>query len=99
MLDGKAYKAHSLDDPAYSVASRVESPRIPNSAVLLAALAALEEEFSTILSKTTPRTDPFGVGQERGLPSRDARNGALKAGLSALGRVTVWSQYHRIAGI
>jgi hypothetical protein len=57
MVDGKAYKAHSLDDLAYYVASRVEPPRIPNSAVLLATLAALEEKFSTILSKTTPRTD------------------------------------------
>jgi hypothetical protein len=57
MTDGKAYKAHSADDPAYNVAGRVEPTRIPNSAVLLAALVALEQEFSTILSKTTPRTD------------------------------------------
>jgi hypothetical protein len=57
MLDGKSYKVHSADNPAYNVASRVEPPRIPNSAVLLAALVALEQEFSTILSKTTPRTD------------------------------------------
>jgi hypothetical protein len=57
MLDGKAYKAYFPDDPAYDVASRVEAPRIPNSAELLAALAALEHEFRTILSKTTPPTD------------------------------------------
>ena len=56
MLDGKAYKAHFPADPA-CVASRVEAPRMPNSAVLLAALAALEHEFRTILSKTTPPTD------------------------------------------
>jgi hypothetical protein len=55
MLDGKAYKAHFPADPAYSVASRAEAPRMPN--VLLAALAALEHEFRTILSKTTPPTD------------------------------------------
>jgi hypothetical protein len=57
MLDGKAYKAHFPADPAYSVASRAEAPRMPNSAVLLAALAALEHEFRTILSKATPPTD------------------------------------------
>ena len=57
MLDGKAYKTYFPDDPAYNVASRVEAPRMPNSAVLLAALAALEHEFRTILSKTTPPTD------------------------------------------
>jgi hypothetical protein len=57
MLDGNAYKAHFPDDPAYNVASRVEAPRMPNSAVLLAAFAALAHEFRTILSKTTPPTD------------------------------------------
>jgi len=57
MLDGKAYKAHFPDDPAYGVASRDEGPCMPNSAVLLAALAALEHEFRTILRKTTPPTD------------------------------------------
>ena len=57
MLDGKAYKAHFPDDPAYDVASRVEAPRMPNSVELLAALAALEHEFRTILSKATPPTD------------------------------------------
>jgi hypothetical protein len=57
MLDGKAYKTHFPDDPAYDAAGPVEAPRIPNSAVLLAALAALEHEFRAILSKTTPPTD------------------------------------------
>jgi hypothetical protein len=57
MLDGKAYKAHFPDDPAYNVASRVEAPRMLSSAVLLAAFAALEHEFRTILNKTTPLTD------------------------------------------
>jgi hypothetical protein len=57
MLDGKAYRAHFPDDPAYDVASRVGAPRTPNSAELLAALAALEHEFRTILSKTTQPTD------------------------------------------
>jgi hypothetical protein len=57
MLDGKAYKAYFPDDPAYNVVSRVEVSRRPNSAVLLAALAALEHGFRTIPSKTTPPTD------------------------------------------
>jgi hypothetical protein len=57
MLDGKAYKAHFPDDPAYNVECSVEAPRLPNSAVLLAAFAALEHDFRTILSKTTPPTD------------------------------------------
>jgi hypothetical protein len=57
MLDGKAYKTHFPDDPAYDAAGRVEAPRIPSSAVLLAALAALEHEFRAILSKTTPPID------------------------------------------
>jgi hypothetical protein len=32
MLDGKACKAHFPDDPAYDFASRLEAPRMPNSA-------------------------------------------------------------------
>jgi hypothetical protein len=47
-------KAHFPDHPAYDVASHLEVPRTPNSAVLLAALAGLKHEFRTILSKTTP---------------------------------------------
>jgi hypothetical protein len=57
MLDGKAYKAHFPDDPAYNVVNRVEARRMPNSAVLLAALAALEHDLRTILSKTASPTD------------------------------------------
>ena len=57
MLDGKAYKAYFPDDPAYNVVNRVEAPRMPNSTVLLAALAALDHEFRTILSKATPPKD------------------------------------------
>jgi hypothetical protein len=57
MLDGKAYKTYFPDDPAYNVVSRVEAPRMRNSAVLLAAFAALEHEFRTILNKTTLPTD------------------------------------------
>ena len=41
-------KAHFPDHPAYDVASRLEVPRMPNSAVLLAALAGLKHEFRTI---------------------------------------------------
>jgi hypothetical protein len=52
MLDGKAYRAHFPDDPAYNLASRIEAPRMPNSTALLEALAALEHEFRTILSNT-----------------------------------------------
>jgi hypothetical protein len=58
MLDGKAYKAHFPDDPAYDVASSLDAAlHMPNSPVLLAALAALEHDLRTILSKTTPSTD------------------------------------------
>jgi hypothetical protein len=59
MLDGKAYKAHFPDDPAYDVASSVDAAlrSMPNSPVLLAALAALEHDLRTILSKTTLSTD------------------------------------------
>jgi hypothetical protein len=58
MLDGKAYKAHFPDDPAYDVASSLDAAlRMPNYPVLLAALAALEHDLRTILSKTTLSTD------------------------------------------
>lgn len=49
MLDGKTYKAHFPDDPAYQAPIRPPSP--PNSAALLEALAALENEFRTILAQ------------------------------------------------
>ena len=40
MLDGKAYRAHFPDDPAYELPPGV--PRQLNSAALMEALAALE---------------------------------------------------------
>jgi hypothetical protein len=47
MLDAKAYKAHFPDDPAYAGLDRVEAAKTG----VLAALAALESEFKTILNK------------------------------------------------
>ena len=55
MLDGKAYQAHFPDDPAYD--GSAAAPRRLNSAALLEALAALEDEFRTILSQTQPSAD------------------------------------------
>ena len=49
MLDGKAYKAHFPDDPAYQLPAATRTPRLADSAALLEALAALEDEFRTIL--------------------------------------------------
>jgi hypothetical protein len=57
MLDGNAYRAHFPDDPAYNSSNRVEASRLPNSAALLEALAALEDEFRTILAQNAPSTD------------------------------------------
>jgi hypothetical protein len=54
MLDGQAYRAHFPDDPAYNVISRSAAPRPLNSAALLEALAALEDEFRTILYQCAP---------------------------------------------
>ena len=51
MLDGKSYQEHFPDDPAYTGSAR---PRAPYSAALLEALAALENEFRTILRQTAP---------------------------------------------
>jgi hypothetical protein len=51
MLDGKAYKEHFPDDPAYELAPGV--PRQLNSAALMEALAALEAEFRDILRQST----------------------------------------------
>jgi hypothetical protein len=56
MLDGKAYRAHFPDDPAYD-ADRLGAPRQLNSAALMQALAALEEEFRTILRQAESSTD------------------------------------------
>ena len=44
MLDGKAYRAHFPDDPAYELPPG--GPRQLNSAALMDALAALEAEFA-----------------------------------------------------
>ena len=55
MLDGKAYQAHFPDDPAYDGSAAV--PCRLNSAALLEALAALEDEFRTILSQSRLSTD------------------------------------------
>ena len=52
MLDGKSYQSHFPDDPAYA-----EAPRRLNSAALLEALAALEDEFRSILSQTAPSSE------------------------------------------
>jgi hypothetical protein len=53
MLNEKAYQEHFPDDPAYAP----ERPRAPYSAALLEALAALEEEFRTILRQTAPSAE------------------------------------------
>jgi hypothetical protein len=57
MLDGNAYKAHFPDDPAYSPPARIDPSRPPNYAALLDALAALENEFRTILAQNASSTD------------------------------------------
>jgi hypothetical protein len=51
MLNEKEYQEHFPDDPAYTGPARV---RAPYSAALLEALAALEDEFRTILRQTAP---------------------------------------------
>jgi hypothetical protein len=55
MLDGKAYQAQFPDDPAYDGSAAV--PRRLNSAALLEALAALEDEFRTILNQSASSAD------------------------------------------
>jgi len=57
MLDGKAFRAHFPDDPDADLSGYAEVPRLRNSAALLAALAALEDEFRTILSQGTPSAE------------------------------------------
>jgi hypothetical protein len=57
MLDGEAYRAHFADDPAYQPASPVEAPGLANSAALLKALAALEQEFRAIFSQKASPTE------------------------------------------
>jgi hypothetical protein len=48
MLDGQAYQAHFPDDPAYDRPLR-SSAAPPQSAELIAALAALAHELGVIL--------------------------------------------------
>ena len=55
MLDGKAYRAHFPEDPAYELPSGV--PRQLKSAALMEALAALEAEFRDILRQSTRSAD------------------------------------------
>jgi hypothetical protein len=55
MLDGKAYRAHFPDDPAYELQPGV--PRQLNSAALMEALAALEAEFRDILRQNARSAD------------------------------------------
>ena len=57
MLDGNAYRAHFPEDPAYDRANGDGIPRPPNYAALLQALAALEDEFRTILERNGVSTD------------------------------------------
>jgi hypothetical protein len=57
MLDGKAYRAHFPDDPAYDLSDALGAPRQLNSAALMEALAALEDEFRTILRQSAASTD------------------------------------------
>ncbi len=56
MLDGKAFRAHFPDDPDADLTGYVEAPRLLNSAALLEALAALEDEFRTILRQNASST-------------------------------------------
>ena len=51
MLNEKEYQEHFPDDPAYTGPAPV---RAPYSAALLEALAALEDEFRSILKQTAP---------------------------------------------
>ncbi len=57
MLDGNAYQAHVPDDPAYGRLRDAGAPRLINSASLLAALSALEDEFRTILKQDASATE------------------------------------------
>ncbi len=57
MLDGNAYRAQFPDDPAYGRLRDAGAPRLLNSAALLAALAALEDEFRTILKQDASATE------------------------------------------
>jgi hypothetical protein len=52
MLNEKEYQEHFPDDPAYTAPPGPARVRAPYSAALLEALAALEDEFRTILRQT-----------------------------------------------
>ena len=52
MLDGKAYLAHFPDDPAYDLSDGVGGSGQLKSAALMDALAALENDFRTILRQS-----------------------------------------------
>jgi hypothetical protein len=57
MLDGKAYQAHFPDDPVYGVSTPSSAPSQLNSAELMEALAALKQEFRTILKQVPPSAE------------------------------------------
>ncbi|HEY7663666.1 MAG TPA: hypothetical protein VH934_11140 [Xanthobacteraceae bacterium] len=57
MLDGKAYRAHFPDDPAYDLSDGIGTPGPLKSAALMAALAALQEEFRAILRQSAAAPD------------------------------------------
>lgn len=57
MLDGKAYRAYFPDDPHVGPANNIETPGGLSSAALMEALAALENEFRTILNRHATSTD------------------------------------------
>ena len=57
MLDGKAYRAYFPDDPDADLTGYAETPRLRNSPELLAALAALEDEFRAILRQAAPSSE------------------------------------------
>jgi hypothetical protein len=55
MSDGTAYEVSRAGDEEPS--SRVEVPRRPDPAAVLAALAALEAEFNAILKRGAPASE------------------------------------------
>jgi hypothetical protein len=52
-----AEAAHLRDEPNPARSGSGDAPRRPNTAVVLAALAALEEEFKTVLNPRLPASD------------------------------------------
>jgi len=49
--------AHLRDEPNSAFSGSVAAPRRPNTAAVLAALAALEEEFKSVLNSRVPASD------------------------------------------